>query len=103
MERKHPAPDCANDTGLPTERQIEYYKRIAEETGKRRLRDVEQLNTLIRQLRKSEEDLKRNEERFRLVAQSTSDIFYEWDLGRDTLEWFGGIDATDPVHVSRRS
>ncbi len=32
------------------------------------------------------------EERFRLVAQTTTDMFYEWDVATDKLTWFSDID-----------
>ncbi len=32
-------------------------------------------------------------ERFRIAAESVSDLIYEWNIGNDTLEWFGQIDA----------
>ncbi|MFH1747933.1 MAG: PAS domain S-box protein [Planctomycetota bacterium] len=38
-------------------------------------------------------DRKRAEERFRLIAQVSSDLIYEWDSTNDTLEWFGDIDG----------
>ncbi len=34
----------------------------------------------------------RNEERFRVAAQSLSDVVYEWDLA-DKIDWYGNIDA----------
>jgi PAS domain S-box-containing protein len=32
------------------------------------------------------------EERFRLTAQVTADLIYEWDVKNDTLQWFGNFD-----------
>jgi PAS domain S-box-containing protein len=32
------------------------------------------------------------EDRFRLTAQVTADLIYEWDVKSDTLEWFGDFD-----------
>ncbi len=29
----------------------------------------------------------------RLIAQSTNDIFYEWDVESGELKWFGCIDS----------
>ena len=34
----------------------------------------------------------RAEERFRKSAEVSNDILYEWDVGEDTLEWFGGLE-----------
>ena len=36
---------------------------------------------------------KRSEERFRIAAEITTDLIYEWNVVDDTLEWFGDIDA----------
>ena len=75
------------------EKQVEYYKNIAEKTGQKRLREVEQLNRLIFERKKSEKALRASEQRFRLIAQSTNDIFYQWDIESGELEWFGDIDS----------
>ncbi len=75
------------------EKQVEYYKNIAEKTGQKRLREVEQLNRLIFERKKSEKALRESEQRFRLIAQSTNDIFYEWDIKSGELKWFGDIDS----------
>ncbi len=68
------------------EKQVAYYKDIAKETGQRRLREVEQLNRLIAERKKSENALQESEQRFRLIAQSTNDIFYEWDVESGELK-----------------
>ena len=34
---------------------------------------------------------KRSQELFKLVAQSTNDVFYEWDVQTDSLKWFSDI------------
>jgi len=36
---------------------------------------------------------KRSQELFKLVAQATNDIFYEWDVQTDSLYWFSDIAA----------
>src|SRR3989339_774387 len=36
---------------------------------------------------------KKSEERFRLVAETTNDLIYEWDIITDRLDWFGDIDS----------
>jgi PAS domain S-box-containing protein len=35
----------------------------------------------------------RVEERFRLAAESASDLIYEWIIGSDRIDWFGDIDG----------
>ena len=75
------------------EKQVEYYKSIAEKTGQKRLREVEKLNRLISERQKSEKALRESEQHFRLIAQSTNDIFYEWDIESGELKWFGDIDS----------
>jgi len=75
------------------EKEVEYYKNISEKSGQKRLRDIEQLNRLISERKKSEITLWESEQRFRLIAQSTNDIFYEWDIESGELEWFGDIDS----------
>jgi PAS domain S-box-containing protein len=39
-----------------------------------------------------EEALKKSEERFRIIAESITDVIYEWDL-KDSIQWFGNVDA----------
>lgn len=41
---------------------------------------------------RQEEALRRSEERFRIAAGSVSDCVWEWDIAKDTLDWFGDID-----------
>jgi PAS domain S-box-containing protein len=36
---------------------------------------------------------KRSQDLFKLVAQSTNDVFYEWDVQTDSLQWFSDISA----------
>ena len=45
----------------------------------------------ITQRKQYEEALRRSEERFRIVAETTNDVIYEWDL-KQGLEWEGKID-----------
>lgn len=40
----------------------------------------------------TEEALRESEERFRIAAESASDLIWDWDLVTDRLEWFGEID-----------
>ncbi len=78
---------------LELEKQVEYYKHIAEKIGQKRLREVDQLNRLISERKTVEKALRENEQRFRIIAQSTNDIFYEWDVKSGVLKWFGDIDS----------
>ena len=43
------------------ERQIEYYRKVAEETGRRRLREIHQLSSLVAEQKKAQEERKRLE------------------------------------------
>jgi PAS domain S-box-containing protein len=49
--------------------------------------------TAQRELQERTAELRQSEERFRLVAESTSDLIYEWDIATDRLDWFGDIDG----------
>ena len=40
-----------------------------------------------------ENGLRNREKRFRLIAQSTNDVFYEWIVKTGELRWFGDIDT----------
>ena len=42
--------------------------------------------------KRAEQKLMESEERFRLSAESLSDVIYEWDLG-SSVKWFGNIDG----------
>jgi len=46
----------------------------------------------ISERRESEKALQESEKRFRIAAESASDLIYEWDVATDHLEWFGDID-----------
>ena len=49
-------------------------------------------------------DRVRAEKRFRLTAQVTTDLIYEWDVKSDALQWFGNLDAAlgyDPGEIPR--
>jgi len=47
--------------------------------------------TDITDRKRVEEALKKSEERFRLAAESSSDLIYEWDI-KERVDWFGKID-----------
>jgi len=41
----------------------------------------------------AEDALRQSEHRFRLAAESASDLIYEWDVSSGRLEWYGDVDA----------
>lgn len=43
----------------------------------------------ITDIRIAQEQITENEERFRLLAMSTNDILFEWDIQNDEIEWYG--------------
>lgn len=51
------------------------------------------LNNVTDQI-KAEMALKNSKERFRLAAQSSADLIYEWDIESNRLEWFGDVDGS---------
>ncbi len=42
--------------------------------------------------KRAEAELRANEERFRIVAQTTNDLMYEFDM-KNNVQWFGDIDT----------
>jgi PAS domain S-box-containing protein/putative nucleotidyltransferase with HDIG domain len=47
----------------------------------------------ITQRLQTEESLRKSEEKFRITAQSTSDLIWEWDIPNERLDWFGDVDG----------
>jgi len=43
--------------------------------------------------RKIQKSLKESEDRFRISAQSVSDVIWDWDIENGNLDWYGRIDA----------
>lgn len=43
--------------------------------------------------KQAELGLQQSEQRFRLAAETASDLIYEWDIATDRVEWFGNVDA----------
>ncbi len=49
--------------------------------------------TAQKELQERTAELRQSEQRFRLAAESTSDLIYEWDITTNRLDWFGDIDG----------
>lgn len=60
-------------------KEIDYYKKIAREAGNIRLRETEELSSLISELRKTETALRQSEKRYRQLVQDASDLIYQTD------------------------
>lgn len=60
---------------------------IFDDEGK--LTNFVELSREITNWKKTEQALKENEQRFRIVATNTTDVIYEWDLKTNHLQWFG--------------
>jgi len=57
-----------------------HYKRIAEETGRTRLREIDQLSKLITELRRTKEEFKHSEEKYRTILERIEEGYYEVDI-----------------------
>ncbi|MCU0916997.1 MAG: PAS domain S-box protein [Planctomycetes bacterium] len=53
---------------------------------------TEELTAGNEELREQEQALRTSEERFKLAAQSVSDVIWQWDVRTGTLSWHGRID-----------
>jgi PAS domain S-box-containing protein len=53
--------------------------------------DVILISTDITERKRVEERLRETEERFRIAAETSNDIVYEWDM-QHSIQWFGKID-----------
>ena len=54
---------------LEARKEIDYYKSLATETGNIRLRETEELSSLIGELRKTKQDLEQERRRFQILAE----------------------------------
>ena len=68
--------------------QEEYSQVVARKLDKK----VQQLKAEIQAKQLIENALRKSEERFRLVAQATTDLIYEWEPEFNHVTWFGNID-----------
>jgi len=66
--------------------------RVCERTAEL-VRTNEELRVNILEQRRTEAALRESEERFRIVAESVSDVIYEWDIATGELKWYGDIDG----------
>ena len=46
----------------------------------------------ITERKREEEALRRSEERLRVAAECGNDLIYEWDILKESMEWFGPVD-----------
>ena len=80
-------------TGQPLP--VENFEKLVRELEVNRIElakanEVHRLEIIER--KRTEEALRESEERFRIAAESASDLIWDWDLVTDRLEWFGDID-----------
>ncbi|MDH4205876.1 MAG: PAS domain S-box protein [Desulfobacteraceae bacterium] len=68
-------------------KEIEHYKRIAEQTGNLFLRETETLSKLILWRNQAEKALRESEERFRNVYETAPLAFVVWDLDTNVTDW----------------
>ncbi len=87
-----------------TQEEAAYYRKIAEETGRRRLRDVNQLESHIASLQAVQKSLEESEERYRgLVELCPLPIFVHQNgvlkyFNRITRELLGAADGNQPAN-----
>ncbi len=59
------------------------------------IRGCDRILAVVREIterKQADEALKVSEERFRIAAETTNDLIWEWNIVNGTLEWFGAID-----------
>ena len=80
-------------TGQPLP--VENFEKLVRELEVNRIelaKAIEVHGLEIIERKRTEEALRESEERFRIAAESASDLIWDWDLVTDRLEWFGEID-----------
>ena len=60
-----------------------YYQEIAEDSGKRRLREINQLSWLVTERRRAEEALRKSEGKLRSIIEHSNEVFYVHDLAHN--------------------
>lgn len=70
----------------------EHHKEYSQIVARKLDKKVRQLEAEIRERQKAEDALRKSEERFRLVAETATDLVYEWIPESNQLTWFGDID-----------
>ncbi len=63
--------DALEEQLLRMEEEVVYYKKIAMDVGKRRLRDVDHLTKLVSDLKSAKEDLSKEKEKFRILVEES--------------------------------
>ena len=63
-----------------TREEAKYYQRIAEETGSKRLREIDQLSKLIVELKRADEALRESEEKYRSAMEANPDPVIVYDI-----------------------
>jgi len=63
-----------------SEGETRYYREIAEASGKRRLREINQLSWLIDDKKQAEEALRQSEEKLRSIIEHSNEVFYIHDI-----------------------
>ncbi|HEC99941.1 MAG TPA: PAS domain-containing sensor histidine kinase [Proteobacteria bacterium] len=80
-EYKTPEERCAELERLLHEarEEVRHYQRIAKDTGRRRLREIDQLSRFITEHKRAEEALRRSEQKFKDLTEATTDWVWEVD------------------------
>jgi len=86
--------------------EAQYYRRIAEASGRAQLREIGQLSKLSRRHERLEKELRESEARYRELADGVTDVFFAMDKDLRYTYWnkasenLTGISATDAIGKS---